>query len=386
MKKKVDLSNTFISHSKFTSRKNKQMCNAKSFFLSSQTIDNKTKIIDKKILINKKILSHIKSNIISPNKANEKKEIINPNFINNYSLNKKYFKKSQSYRQSSLNNKKQNLTVKMYEKIIQRLFNYMKIVLPREKYYDISNRYLKEVSRELNFSSKKNSSQNDLTITNLIKSTTANSLNDSNTNSFSNLKLNSNNNTNISKRRKEHSSLYTLNKLKILNYKTMSHSKSKSPSKSSKSNSKEKKHINKIGKSSAKKLINCRIFNRINKEILNIEALKPNKNNINNKKKFLNKSINNKYTNNINNKNNNNNNNNNNLSVDINNITFFEKKEDNKDNDSSSTEKRNKIKNSEQLIKIKSSLDDDLKKMFNFSYESFLNKESESNSKKSFPK
>ncbi len=386
MKKKADLSTTYISHSKFTSRKNKQMCNAKSFFLSSQTIDNKSKIIDKKILINKKILSHIKSNIISPNKANEKKEIINPNFINNYSLNKKYFKKSQSYRQSSLNNKKQNLTVKMYEKIIQRLFNYMKIVLPREKYYDISNRYLKEVSRELNFSSKKNSSQNDLTITNLIKSTTANSLNDSNTNSFSNLKLNSNNNTNISKRRKEHSSLYTLNKLKILNYKTMSHSKSKSPSKSSKSNSKEKKHINKIGKSSAKKLINCRIFNRINKEILNIEALKPNKNNINNKKKFLNKSINNKYTNNINNKNNNNNNNNNNLSVDINNITFFEKKEDNKDNDSSSTEKRNKIKNSEQLIKIKSSLDDDLKKMFNFSYESFLNKESESNSKKSFPK
>ena len=381
MKKKVDLSNTFISHSKFTSRKNKQMCNAKSFFLSSQTIDNKTKIIDKKILINKKILSHIKSNIISPNKANEKKEIINPNFINNYSLNKKYFKKSQSYRQPTLMNKKQNLTAKMYEKIIQRLFNYMKIILPREKYYDISNRYLKEVSRELNFSSKKNSSQNDLTITNLIKSTTANSLNDSNTNSFSNLKLNSNNNIHISKRKKEHSSLYSLNKLKILNYKTMSHSKSKSPSKSSKSNSKEKNHINKIGKNSAKKLINCRIFNRINKEILNIEALKPNKNSLNNKKKFLNKSTNKKYINNMNYKKNNNN-----LSVDINNITFFEKKDDIKDNDSLSTEKRNKIKNSEQLIKIKSTLDEDLKKMFNFSYESFLNKESESNSKKSFPK
>ena len=382
MKKKADLSSTYISHSKFTSRKNKQMTNAKSFFLSSQTIDNKSKIIDKKILINKKILSHIKSNIISPNKVNEKKEIVNPNFINNYSLNKKYFKKSQSYRQSSLKNKKQNLTVKMYEKIIQRLFNYMKIVLPREKYYDISNRYLKEVSKELNFSSKKNSSQSDLTITNLIKSTTANSLNDSNTNSFSNLKLNSNNNnTNISKRGKEHSSLYSLNKLKILNYKTMSHSKSKSPSKSSKSNSKEKKHMNKVGKNSAKKLINCRIFNRINKEILNIEALRPNKNNLNNKKKFLNKSTNNKYINNYNNKNNNNN-----LSVDINNITFFEKKEDNKDNDNLSSEKRNKMKNSEQLIKIKSSLDDDLKKMFNFSYESFLNKESESNSKKSFPK
>ena len=381
MKKKVDLSNTYISHSKFSSRKNKQMSNAKSFFLSSQTIDNVSKIIDRKIIINKKILSQIKNNIISPNKANEKKEIINPNFINNYSLNKKYFKKSQSYRQPTLMNKKQNLTAKMYEKIIQRLFNYMKIILPREKYYDISNRYLKEVSKELHFTSKKNSSQNDLTITNLIKSTTANSLNDSNTNSFSNLKLNSNNNIHISKRKKEHSSLYSLNKLKILNYKTMSHSKSKSPSKSSKSNSKEKKHMNKVGKNSAKKLINCRIFNRINKEILNIEALKPNKNSLNNKKKFLNKSTNKKYINNMNYKKNNNN-----LSVDINNITFFEKKDDIKDNDSLSTEKRNKIKNSEQLIKIKSTLDEELKKMFNFSYESFLNKESESNSKKSFPK
>ena len=41
-------------------------------------------------------------------------------------------------------------------------------------------------------------------------------------------------------------------------------------------------------------------------------------------------------------------------------------------------------KNSEQLLQIKSSLDDNLKVMFNFSYEGFLNKESESESKRSY--
>ena len=44
----------------------------------------------------------------------------------------------------------------------------------------------------------------------------------------------------------------------------------------------------------------------------------------------------------------------------------------------------NNEKSNEQLKEIKSSLDDNLKVMFNFSYEGFLNKESESESKKSF--
>lgn len=43
----------------------------------------------------------------------------------------------------------------------------------------------------------------------------------------------------------------------------------------------------------------------------------------------------------------------------------------------------NDMKNSDQLKKIKSSLDDNLKVMFNFSYECFLNRESESESKRS---
>ena len=48
------------------------------------------------------------------------------------------------------------------------------------------------------------------------------------------------------------------------------------------------------------------------------------------------------------------------------------------------TEKEDENKNNELLKEIKSSLDDNLKIMFNFSYECFLNKESESESKRTF--
>ena len=48
------------------------------------------------------------------------------------------------------------------------------------------------------------------------------------------------------------------------------------------------------------------------------------------------------------------------------------------------TDKDEKVKGIEQLKEIKSSLDDNLKVMFNFSYEGFLNKESESDSRRSF--
>ena len=73
-----------------------------------------------------------------------------------------------------------------------------------------------------------------------------------------------------------------------------------------------------------------------------------------------------------------------NNSLNKNNITYFEQNEikEIKEPDSLSTERRNKIKNSEQLKFIKSTIDDKLKNMFNFSYELFLNKDSESDSKK----
>ena len=54
-----------------------------------------------------------------------------------------------------------------------------------------------------------------------------------------------------------------------------------------------------------------------------------------------------------------------------------ENQEENKNN-----ENEKKKKNEEQLKQIKSGLDENLKYLFNFSYENFLNKESENDSKK----
>ena len=262
----------------------------------------------------------------------------------------------------------------MYERIIERLFNYMKIRLPRETFKDINDRYMKEISKELKSSSKKHfSPQNDLSI-NFIKSTATNSLNDSNTNSTPNLRL-SFSNLNKFNQSKKHSSLYSLTKMKILNSKAISPSKSKSKSKSysksSKSNSKDKSNI--TVKNNSKKISNYGINQ--------IEIIKDEKSNqLNNrilikKKKFINckkKNLYEKKRDNLNN------------SSNKNNITYFEHNEikEIKEPDSLSTERRNKIKNSEQLKFIKSTIDDKLKNMFNFSYELFLNKDSESDSKK----
>ncbi len=69
-----------------------------------------------------------------------------------------------------------------------------------------------------------------------------------------------------------------------------------------------------------------------------------------------------------------------NLNNPSNKISFLEKIEKEKNN---ILDNNNEIKNSEQLKKIKSTLEPNLKYMFNFSYEGFLNKESETESKRS---
>jgi hypothetical protein len=377
MKAKIDLSTTFFNQSKITSRRklSKPNSNNKSFLSSSQTIDNIYKKNEQKRLINNDFLNKaIKPKISKIIHNKDKKENFDNNFLNKTNFNKNTLTKAQSYTQISLMNKKINLTANMYERIIERLFNYMKIRLPRETFQDINNRYMKEISKEFKSSSKKHfSPQNDLSI-NFIKSTATNSLNDSNTNSTPNLRL-SFSNLNKFNQSKKHSSLYSLTKMKILNSKAISPSKSKSKSKSysksSKSNSKDKSNI--TVKNNSKKISNYGINQ--------IEIIKDEKSNqLNNrilikKKKFINckkKNLYEKKRDNLNN------------SSNKNNITYFEHNEikEIKEPDSLSTERRNKIKNSEQLKFIKSTIDDKLKNMFNFSYELFLNKESESDSKK----
>ena len=377
MKAKIDLSTTFFNQSKITSRRklSKPNSNNKSFLSSSQTIDNIYKKNEQKRLINNDFLNKaIKPKISKIIHNKDKKGNFDNYFVNKTNFNKNTLTKAQSYTQISLMNKKINLTANMYERIIERLFNYMKIRLPRETFQDINNRYMKEISKEFKSSSKKHfSPQNDLSI-NFIKSTATNSLNDSNTNSTPNLRL-SFSNLNKFNQSKKHSSLYSLTKMKILNSKAISPSKSKSKSKSysksSKSNSKDKSNI--TVKNNSKKISNYGINQ--------IEIIKDEKSNqLNNrilikKKKFINckkKNLYEKKRDNLNN------------SSNKNNITYFEHNEikEIKEPDSLSTERRNKIKNSEQLKFIKSTIDDKLKNMFNFSYELFLNKESESDSKK----
>ena len=379
MKAKIDLSTTFFNQSKIKSRRkfSKPNSNNKSLLSSSQTIDNIYKINGKKRLINNDFLNKaIKPKITKIINNKDKKDNIEHDYIKKTIFNKNNLTKAQSYTKISLMNKKINLTANMYERIIERLFNYMKIRLPRETFKDINDRYMKEISKELKSSSKKHfSPQNDLSI-NFIKSTATNSLNDSNTNSTPNLRLSFKNNNKISKSKK-HTSLYSLTKMKILNSKTISPSKSKSKSKSysksSKSNSKDKSNI--TIKNSSKKIINC--GNNQN-EIIKDEILNQNNNNfLIHKKKYTNKNFEKrkKYEKKRENLNN---------SLNKNNITYFEQNEikEIKEPDSLSTERRNKIKNSEQLKFIKSTIDDKLKNMFNFSYELFLNKDSESDSKK----
>ncbi len=462
MKSFFDLS-SYTNQSRLSNRGKivKQTSNNKSYFSSYRTIENNSKGKDRKIekKFNYSNFTNTYNNLNkSKNKSNDSKKIKSKdNIIINLQKKNKNFDKekyiAQSYRQlrkTSFN----FINVKIYEKVIDKLFSFMKSILPFETYNEIKMKFISEITKEIRFSNKPDN--NDIhneshssSITNLIKSIETNNLNKK---INSNLKLSYNiinNNINIKKKNinKKHSSLYTLTKSKILNNRTVSNSRSKSNSKSksksktpskSKSNSRDKISIIK----SNKIILNSRLFEKINHELLKLENSKPfiQKNSICERKKIINKSnskpkirteinnslnqnikINNSKTTthslNVNNKKNINKNkniiynhrinnnkkeirkNNDNNFLNITNIKLNiteeneneilenetkenEKKEEKKEI-INNLENTNEIKNSEQLKKIKSTLEDNLKFMFNFSYEGFLNKESETDSKKS---
>ena len=242
-------------------------------------------------------------------------------------------------------------------------------------------------------------------------------------------------NNNSSLINKKHS-LYTLTKSKMLYHKTTSNSKSKSNSREQLSNRKKlsnlkQKQTGQKTNSNNNFIINSHLFNKINKDLIKTEK---NFSNEKSKQKPHSKNIPNSTTNsnNINikishNRNTNlhlfyiNNyiNNSNNPQI-ANRTTTHSRKKDNNHKQSHKspdniiktnidkksilkhpnetippssgktikidniTVDQNEKKTNEQLREIKSSLDDNLKVMFNFSYEGFLNKESESESKKSF--
>ena len=423
MKSLIDLS-SFTNKSRLSNRGKiiKQSSNNKSYFSSNPTIENNSRGKNLKIGKNYKYLKQSNTNNEnkSKNKSNDSKKIKSYDKNNNIEKNKFIGQSYRTLRHPSFS----FLNVKIYERVIDKLFSFMKSILPSETYNEIKMKFISEITKEICFYNKNennNNLQNSSSITNIIKSIETNNLNRK---INSGLKLSYNIiNNNIEKNNKKHSSLYSLKKSKILNNRTISNSRSKSKSNSksksktpskSKSNSKEKMNIIK----SNKIILNSRLFEKINNELLKLENSKPyiQKKYIYEKRKLINKSnskpkikteinnslnqnikINSKTTTNSKNKNKNNINNNykevnkeNNV-LNITNVNF--KKDENNfinlneekiENEKNNIlDNNNEIKNSEQLKKIKSTLEPNLKYMFNFSYEGFLNKESETDSKKS---
>ena len=318
MKSIIDLS-PFTKHgilSNRTTGRKPTINNNKYYATSNQTLNlniknrnkntNKNNInvknnVGKNIIINK---TQTQSKEKSKSKSKSGDEIFFTNRI---------LKNTLKYPESSINDKnsigsssKSNtqrtfnkISIKIYENAIDKLFLYMKKILPNEIYKDIQNKFLINISKELNnYNNKTNMKKEDSitsSITNLIKTMINNSINIDDFSSINNnhhnnkikLPYNIGNDINIISSNKinnlikKHTSLYTLTKSKILNSKTMSNSKSKSKSGSkSPSNSKSKNEHNKNNKKvSMKKFIfgnhkttlNLKLFEKINSELLKID-------------------------------------------------------------------------------------------------------------------
>ena len=387
----------------------KSNLNKNSFINKTQTQSkekskSKSKSRDEIYLTNK----ILKNNLKYPEVNNEK---------NNFMLGN-----SNKNIQKSIN----KITIRIYENSIDKLFLYMKSILPNETYNNIKNKFLNEITKEINgYSNKKYLTYDDTissSITNIIKNKILKDDLSNNNNNITKSQLSYNlnegnnniscNNNTISNK---HSSLYTLTKSKILNSKTMSNSKSKSKS-GSKSNSKQRNEFNKSARNNKKismkkytfgvfksNNLNSKLFQKINSELLKIDlnpiSYKKNTIDGNNKINIFNKKSNGAkfiYLNNRNNKISTshttgnslnkkekhiksnfslNFNNKNNMSEIIENKTIQKHlnliNKNNKNN--IIKEVINESKNSEQLKEIKSSLDENLKIMFNFSYENNSN-------------
>ena len=401
--------NSFIKQSRLTNRRknHKPISNNKSYF-SNPTSENNSKSKDKYLYTNRTNTSKNSMNIIIQNTLSEsnnnKFNNNNNNFNNN---NNNYY---------SVNNMCL-FNSKIYEQSIDDLFFYLKNFLNFDVYKNIKKFFIETLIENFKIYNNNNN-----TIKKLKSSFISEVKNNLFYNSYNTINFNNNNNNNLNYKNKNiienskenyNSSFYNKNNLKLSYNSTIKHNslynltKNKINSSKSKSNNKTKNNNNTINNKINTKCYSKNLFSKINQEIFKIDSFRNNKkislndlntilstknknksllnNNNNNNNKTINDTINKikKYTNkNYSNYNNNNNNNyNNNLKE--NNI---KKKMENKiKNNIIKNVNKKEIKssdyeikkNSEQLKEIKSSLDDNLKIMFNFSYEYFLNKESE---------
>ncbi len=397
--------NSFIKQSRLTNRRknHKPISNNKSYF-SNPTSENNSKSKDKYLYTNRTNTSKNSMNIIIQNTLSESNnnKFNNNNNNNNFNNNNNYY---------SVNNMCL-FNSKIYEQSIDDLFFYLKNFLNFDVYKNIKKFFIETLIENFKIYNNNNN-----TIKKLKSSFISEVKNNLFYNSYNTINFNNNNNNlnyknkNIIENSKENynSSFYNKNNLKLSYNSTIKHNslynltKNKINSSKSKSNNKTKNNNNTINHKNTK-CINKNLFSKINQEIFKIESFRNNKkislndlnivlstknknksllNNNNNNNKTINDTINKikKYTNKNYSNYNNNNNYNNNLKE--NNI---KKKMENKiKNNIIKNVNKKEIKssdyeikkNSEQLKEIKSSLDDNLKIMFNFSYEYFLNKESE---------
>ena len=326
--------------------------------------------------------------------------------------------------------------MRVYENAINKIFEYIKSILPKKIYIDIKKAFIKYIFEELHIKNNLLLSKTEAEIMNINlklfynKTTSVNRSNSKNKNqkdfsftrNHNNNRAMNNHNYNTAKNNfskqyifngllKNHNSLYSLNKkcAKIHGV-PFTFNISKSPRKSrSKSGSKEKKLINKNNNNYYSnnnifdpdlhvfKILNQRKKNSANKNFNNTSKNKKIKKQLNSNlilsKKNKNSNITkNKISNTIiysDKKNDiiNNNNNNKSIRVRENSNKIVRKNNDINNNNISEEVILNKNEknkqNDEQLKQIKSGLDENLKFLFNFSYENFLNKGSESESKKS---
>ena len=407
--------NSFIKQSRLTNRRknHKPISNNKSYF-SNPTSENNSKSKDKYLYTNRTNTSKNSMNIIIQNTLSESNNNKFNNNNNNFNNNNNNFNNNNYY---SVNNMCL-FNSKIYEQSIDDLFFYLKNFLNFDVYKNVKKFFIETLIENFKIYNNNNN-----TIKKLKSSFISEVKNNLFYNSYNTINFNNNNNNNLNYKNKNiienskenyNSSFYNKNNLKLSYNSTIKHNslynltKNKINSSKSKSNNKTKNNNNTINHKNTK-CINKNLFSKINQEIFKIESFRNNKkislndlnivlstknknksllnNNNNNNNKTINDTINKikKYTNknysNYNNNNNNNNNYNNNLKE--NNI---KKKMENKiKNNIIKNVNKKEIKssdyeikkNSEQLKEIKSSLDDNLKIMFNFSYEYFLNKESE---------
>ena len=404
--------------------------NTKSFFFQNKTIDSSSK--DRKTNKNDFIKNKIKKSIIMNEKKNKEKKSKSNSLNKDKIINKNLLKfpESISMENNLLTNRNISslkLNTKIYEKVIDKLFYYLKNILPLELYKKIKNQFISDIKEEIININQEikilNGKEYNSSITNLIKKTINNIyINDNISNKiFASNKI-------IKNEKQKISSLYSLKKGNKIYCKTANNSRSKSKetscsvSKGNENNNMtstipnkgKKKGNTKYPLINNKIMLNSKLFQKLKDDYffdLGNNTMR-NKNPSQKKSKIKNPIDNLKTVHNRNIKASNisgiigsisqttsnsmsKKNNKNKLSNFIN-LSKIAKKKNNhsinnenkiyiiKDKKIKSIENNNNdIKNLEQLKVIKSTLDDNLKVMFNFSYECFLNKESESQSKKS---